>query len=95
MYFVSLKFSDNRAAASQFAQAHNEWLQQGFSDGVFLLSGTLQPKLGGGIIAHSVSLDELRKRIDSDPFVVERVVQAEVLELAPSKADRRLDFLLL
>ena len=94
MYFVSLKFSHNRATASQFMQAHNDWLQRGFSDGVFLLSGTLQPKLGGGIVAHNTSLEELRKRIDSDPFVVEGVVAAEIVELTPSKADQRLGFLL-
>ena len=94
MYFVSLKFSDNRATASQLMQAHNDWLHRGFADGVFLLSGTLQPKLGGGIIAHNTSLEELRKRIDSDPFVVERVVSAEIVELTPSRADQRLDFLL-
>ena len=94
MYFVSLKFSDNRATAAQFMQAHNEWLQRGFAEGVFLLSGTLQPKLGGGIIAHNTSLDELRERVNSDPFVVERVVAAEIVELTPSKAERRLEFLL-
>ena len=94
MYFVSLKFSHNKAAASQFVQAHGEWLQQGFADGVFLLSGTLQPKLGGGIIAHNTSLDELQKRVNSDPFVIEHVVAAEIVELTPSKAERRLEFLL-
>jgi uncharacterized protein YciI len=94
MHLVLLKFSHNKATAPQFMQAHNEWLQRGFADGVFLLSGALQPQLGGGIIAHNTSLDELKKRVDSDPFVVARVVAAEIVELTPSKADQRLEFLL-
>jgi uncharacterized protein YciI len=94
MYFVSLKFSHKKAAASRLMQAHNDWLQKGFSDGVFLLSGTLQPKIGGGIIAHNTSLDELRQRVDSDPFVAQGVVAADIVEFTPSKVDKRLEFLL-
>ena len=75
-------------------QAHNDWLQKGFSDGVFLLSGTLQPKIGGGIIVHNTSMDELRQRVDSDPFVAQSIVTAEIVELTPSKVDKRLEFLL-
>jgi hypothetical protein len=32
--------------------------------------------------------------VNDDPFVVEDVVSAEILELAPSRADERLAFLL-
>jgi hypothetical protein len=61
---------------------------------VFLLAGSLQPGLGGGVIAHNTSLPDLQGRMNADPFVAEKVVSAEVLEIAPSKADARLNFLL-
>jgi hypothetical protein len=32
--------------------------------------------------------------VDADPFVAEGVVTAEILEISPSQADARLDFLL-
>ncbi len=32
--------------------------------------------------------------MDADPFVVHGVVQAEILEIKPGKADPRLEFLL-
>jgi uncharacterized protein YciI len=73
---------------------HKEWLKRGFDDGVFLLAGSLQPNMGGGIVAHDTSLSDLQGRVNTDPFVVEDVVQAEILEITPSKADKRLDFLL-
>jgi uncharacterized protein YciI len=94
MFVVLLRFSDNRGNAGQFMQGHNEWLRRGFDDGVFLLAGNLQPRLGGGILAHNTSRSELRSRVDADPFVAEGVVTSEIFELSPSRADARLDFLL-
>ena len=94
MFIVLLKFSANKGQASQFMEGHKEWIKRGFDDGVFLLAGSLQPNLGGGILAHNTSLPDLQCRVNDDPFVVENVVSAEILELTPSKADERLTFML-
>ena len=94
MFIVELKFSDNKGLASQFMEGHNEWIKRGFDDGVFLLVGSLQPNLGGGIIAHSTTLQDLHSRVNNDPFVVENVVNAEIIEITPAKADERLKFLI-
>jgi uncharacterized protein YciI len=94
MFIVLLKFSDNKGNASQFMEGHKEWIKRGFDDGVFLLVGSLQPNLGGGVVAHNTSLPDLQSRVNTDPFVTEKVVKAEILEITPSKADPRLNFLL-
>ena len=94
MFIVLLNFSDNKGQASQFMDGHNEWIKRGFDDGVFLLVGSLQPNLGGGIVAHNTSLADLQSRVNDDPFVAENVVSAEILEISPAKADERLKFLL-
>jgi len=94
MFVVLLRFSDNKGNAGQFMAGHNEWIRRGFDDGVFLLAGSLQPGLGGAIVAHDTALSDLQKRVSEDPFVAENVVTAEILEIAPSKADERLNFLL-
>jgi uncharacterized protein YciI len=94
MFVVLLRFSDNKDRAGQFMEGHNEWIRRGFDDGVFLLVGSLQPKLGGGIMVHNTSLFDLQGRLKDDPFVRENVVTAEVLEITPSKAEERLKFLL-
>ncbi len=75
-------------------EGHNEWIKRGFDDGVFLLVGSLQPGLGGGIVAYNTSLADLEIRVSGDPFVAENVVSAEILEITPSKSDERLQFLL-
>ena len=94
MFIVLLRFSDNKDKAGRFMEGHKAWVQRGFDDGVFLLSGSLQPVPGGGVLAHNASLADLQARLDEDPFVDEGVVSTEILELAPAKADERLDFLL-
>lgn len=94
MFIVLLKFSDNKDQAGQFMDGHNEWIKRGFDDGVFLLVGSLQPNLGGGLVAHNTTLSELQNRVNDDPFVAENVVSAEILEISPANADERLEFLL-
>lgn len=93
MFVVLLRFSDNKPKAGQFLAGHNEWIQRGFDDGVFLMVGSLRPKLGGVILAHNTSLPELETRINTDPFIAERIVAAEILEVSPSRTDGRLSFL--
>ncbi len=94
MFVVLLRFSENKSKAGPLMQGHNEWIQRGFADGVFLLAGSLQPKLGGVIVAHSASRDEMQGRVNEDPFVAEGVVRAEIMEITPAKVDERLKFLL-
>lgn len=93
MFVVLLKFSANKCRAGQFMEGHKEWIKRGFDDGVFLLVGNLQPGLGGGILAHNTSAPELQRRVSADPFVVEDVVRADIVEIAPSRVDERLQFI--
>ena len=93
MYILLLKFSTNKSQATQFMESHKAWVKRGFDDGVFLLAGSLEPGLGGGILAHNTSLTELQGRVNDDPFVAKDVVKAEIFELDPGRADERLQFL--
>lgn len=94
MFVVLLRLSSNKAQAARFMEAHKAWIKCGFEDGVFLLTGNLQPNSGGGILAHNTSLPDLQARVNEDPFVAENVVSAEILEITPGRTDERLAFLL-
>ncbi len=93
MFIVLLKLTDNRDQAGQFMDGHKAWIQAGFDDGVFLLVGSLEPGLGGSLLAHQTTRPELQARVEQDPFVAQQVVTAEILEIDPSRTDSRLDFL--
>ena len=94
MFIVLMKFSANKAQAPRFMQAHNDWIRRGFDQGVFLLTGSLQPSIGGSIVAHNTSRAELESRLRDDPFVAESIVTTEILEIAPTRTSEPLKFLL-
>ncbi|WP_037603744.1 YciI family protein [Streptacidiphilus rugosus] len=94
MFVVLLRFAANKSAASQYMDGHQQWIKQGLDDGVFLLVGSIQPGLGGAVLAHGTSSEELEQRVNADPFVARDVVSAEIIEIAPGMADDRLKFLL-
>lgn len=93
MFLVTLRFSANKAKAAAFMEGHNAWIQRGFNDGIFLLTGNLQPSAGGAVLAHNVSRADLESRVKDDPFVAEDVVSAEIVEITPGRTDERLSFL--
>jgi uncharacterized protein YciI len=94
MFIVLLKFADNKDRAARFMDGHKAWIRRGFDDGVFLMVGSLRPNLGGAILAHNTSLSDLQNRVNDDPFVTQKIVSAELLDVAPSKTDERLARLL-
>ena len=93
MFIVLLKFSDNKTAAPDHMAGHNAWLKQGFDDGVFMLAGSIEPGQGGAILAGNASHEELETRVKADPFVIEEVVTAELVEISPKRAIEGLQFL--
>jgi uncharacterized protein YciI len=93
MFIVLLKFSRNQDQAARHLDGHKDWVKSGFEAGIFLLAGSLEPSLGGAVLAHNTSLAALQRRVNEDPFVAANVVRAEIYELDPGKADERLRFL--
>ncbi|WP_171207544.1 MULTISPECIES: YciI family protein [unclassified Ruegeria] len=93
MYLILLRFSKNKHKAPEHVDAHKTWLKTGFEDGLFLLAGTLK-EVGGGVLAVSDDRDAVTTFVAQDPFVIHDVVTPEVLELDPSRADPRMQFLL-
>jgi uncharacterized protein YciI len=94
MFVVLLKFSENKSKASEFMSGHNAWIKKGFDDGVFLMVGSVNPNLGGAVVAHGLSREEIESRVEDDPFVAENVVRAEIIEISPSRASKELEFLM-
>mgnify|MGYP000129701940 CR=1 FL=1 len=94
MFVVLLKPAAARARAGDFLAGHKAWLEQGLADGVFALWGSLKPDGGGAILVRGLDRAALMARIAEDPFVSGGVVTPEVIEIAPARAEPRLDFLL-
>ena len=94
MFIAFLRFSLNKHQANELMAGHNQWIASGLADGVFLLVGSLQPRLGGAVVAHNTTRKELEERLRADPFVAHDVVRVDLFEVSPAKSDPRLAFLL-
>lgn len=92
MYLVLLKFAD-KSRAPALMEGHNAWITAGFDAGVFLCTGSLQPGLGGAVLAHGEDRAALEARVAADPFVAEGVVTAEIHEFDARRTIPALDFL--
>jgi uncharacterized protein YciI len=93
MFLVLYRFSKNKSKAPEFMSAHNAWSRRAFDEGMFVFAGSLEPQMGGVIVAQAATRAELERRIHEDPFVVHDVVTSELLEVSPTRADPRLAFL--
>lgn len=85
MFVVFLKFGQERAKAREFMDGHKRWIEQGFDDGVFLMTGSLGDGVGGALLAAGTTLEALHARVAEDPFVQQGVVQAEVHAITPGR----------
>ena len=92
MFVILLKFSTNKGKAGQFMERHNAWLRDGFEKGIFVLSGSIQPKAGGAVLAHNATPEQIQAIVNDDPFVAEDVVSVEVVEISASKSIPELEF---
>jgi uncharacterized protein YciI len=93
MFIILLTFTEPGRVA-ELKDPHLEWLRRGFDDGVFVLAGGVHGEPGGGtIIASGIAAEEVRQRVDADPFVAEGIATATILEISPSRVDERLAFL--
>ncbi len=93
MFVVLLRFASNRSLAGEYMSEHNAWLSRGFDDGVFLVSGNLQPAAGGAILTSNLTREQLEARLAEDPFVEHGIVDADVLQIDAKRVDARLSFL--
>ncbi|MCM8729565.1 YciI family protein [Hephaestia sp. GCM10023244] len=66
-------------------KAHVAWLEAGFAEGVFLIAGRRDPRVGGVIIARGAA-DEVAAIAQTDPFVTSGVATVELVPFNASFA---------
>lgn len=84
IYVVVLTYVKPLAEIDAQIPAHVEWLQKGYSDGVFLASGRRIPRNGGVILATCDSIELLEKRLSQDPFQKLNMATAEIIPFEAS-----------
>ena len=79
MYVVSLTYRVPQEIVDFHNDAHIEWLQKAFDDGVFIAAGRKVPRTGGLLLSQA-DRDVLDASLARDPFYTNGVADFEVLE---------------
>ena len=86
MFLILVKYVKPLAEVDALVPAHREFLQQHYSAGRLILSGRLEPRTGGVIVAHNLNRAELEVLLEDDPFARAGVAEYTILEFFPSMA---------
>lgn len=73
--------------------AHRTFLETQYAAGNFLLSGRLEPRTGGVIMAQAISRAAIEAITQQDPFYISGVAQYTVIEFVPTMSADSLSFL--
>ncbi|MEU0399566.1 YciI family protein [Streptomyces sp. NPDC006197] len=85
MFVLELTYTAPVERVDALLDAHVEWLDAYYADGVFLASGRKNPRDGGVILAAGVDRAEVEKIAAADPFVVGGVCTYRITEFYATK----------
>lgn len=80
-----LKYTKSLDKVDALLSEHRQYLQDLFDQDKLLVSGKLQPRTGGVIIAKNIYREEFEKILKNDPFA--RVSKYTIIEFTPSLYD--------
>lgn len=84
-FVVLLHYTRPLEEVAPVTPEHRAFLDQGYDQGWFLVSGRRNPPVGGVIIARAPSREDLEALLAGDPFAVHGVARHECLEFDPVK----------
>lgn len=71
---------------AHLVDAHHEFLDKGYRDGVFLFSGPQKPPHGGFLLARAENEEALNSYLEGEPFVKANVMRfSRVTEFEPAQ----------
>ncbi|MFA0567706.1 YciI family protein [Vibrio gallaecicus] len=93
MFIVSLTYQVPLEKVDVFIPEHVAYLNEQYAKGHFVLSGRKEPRTGGVIISTISDRNKLNDVLAEDPFHREGLARYEVIEIVPTKASEKLEFL--
>ncbi|MGB5948135.1 MAG: YciI family protein [Parvibaculum sp.] len=84
LYLDILKYVRPVAEVDAHLEAHREWLRQGFDEGLVLMAGRRDPRVGGVILIKASSIEEARSYAEADPFITAGVAEYDLIAWEPT-----------
>lgn len=86
LFLIVVTFSKPAEEVEAFLPQHREFLKKAFDEGVLMVSGSQNPRVGGVIIGRFEDRPMAESFIQGDPFYMADVADYEIVEFVPSRA---------
>ncbi|WP_150466942.1 YciI family protein [Francisella sp. SYW-9] len=74
IHIIDLQYLVEESEVAKIRPSHRDFLDIGYSKGIFLASGPKIPKTGGIILALG-NIDEIKEFIKNDPFYINNIAK--------------------
>ena len=85
MFIVQLSYLVPTAEVDKYLQAHREFLDYYYKQGLLLASGPMKPRTGGIIIALTQDKAYLESVLQQDPYHLAEIASYQLIEFTPVK----------
>lgn len=85
MFIVHLTYQAPLTEIDKYLQAHREFLDYYYKQGLFIASGPLTPRTGGIVLAVKMDRTQLEKILEKDPFRIAGIASYQISEFTPVK----------
>ncbi|MCA0399079.1 MAG: YciI family protein [Bacteroidetes bacterium] len=91
MFIITVTYARPLAEIDQHMSGHIAFLDKYYKAGKIIFSGKQQPRTGGVILAHQTTETEINQMLAEDPFQQLSLATYSVMEVVPTKWDKRFD----
>jgi uncharacterized protein YciI len=85
MFIIQLTYTAPTHEVDKYTQAHREFLDYHYKQGLLLASGPMKPRTGGIIIAATTDKALLEALFKQDPFYMAEIAEYQFIEFTPIK----------
>ena len=85
MFIIKLTYKTDISEVDKYLQAHREFLDYHYKQGLFLASGPMKPRTGGILIALTKDRAFLEQVLHQDPYHLAEITDYELIEFTPVK----------
>jgi uncharacterized protein YciI len=85
MIIIQMHYKTSLPEVDKYLQAHREFLDYYYKQGILIASGPMKPRTGGIIIAASNDRKALEAIFKKDPYYLAEIAEYQFIEFTPVK----------
>lgn len=85
MFIVQLTYKTPLSEVDKYLQAHRQFLDYHYKQGLLVASGPMKPRTGGIIIAATNDRAHLEAVLQQDPYHLAEIADYQIIEFTPVK----------